>query len=372
MGFNEKTAAVSNMLKCEGCGAGVNFEPGAQQLKCAYCGTKKEINAAAEKKDITGYSYYDFADSITADQLSPYLQSVKCTNCGSKSVLAKNVTAGKCSFCSSPLVIDLNDSQQYVKPHYVLPFAVTSLDAKEAFKTWLKQLSFAPADLIKQVNSSASTPLDGVYLPYWIYDVATLTKYNGSRGDYYYVTETYIVKVNDQDEWRTREVRHTNWTSVFGTVSNLFANLVIPASKSLSQKTIDSLGKWDFNMLMPYDEGYLSGFRAESFQISPQEGLVLAEAGMPAEIKKSIKADIGGDEQQITDSDMRVENANIKYVLLPVWISSYTYKNKPYQFTINACTGRVSGKRPWSPGKIIMWIVIGLAVIGAIIYYFNQ
>jgi hypothetical protein len=289
------------------------------------------------------------------------LQVVNCKGCGSQTVLAANITADKCPFCASPLVLELANNQQLLKPHYVLPFIVNKQNAVQYFQKWMKGLWFAPNDLSSKVNSSASSPLQGVYMPYWTYDTNTVTDYTGERGEYYYTTETYTVTVNGKQETRTRQVRHTRWYDAEGTVRCDFEDVTVPSSKSLPQTTMLSLGPWNFGQLKKFDERYLSGFRAETFQVSPQDGLTLAKKLMEPQIEDTIRNDIGGDEQRIDNYRVTYNNLGIKYVMLPVWVSSYRYNTRVYQFTINACTGEVIGQRPYS------WIKITLAVIAALI-----
>ena len=50
--------------------------------------------------------------------------------------------------------------------------------------------------------------------------------------------------------------------------------------------------------------------------------------------------------------------------MLPVWMSSFVYKGKVYQFMVNGRTGRVSGRTPISPLRVAVAILIGIAVIG--------
>lgn len=38
----------------------------------------------------------------------------------------------------------------------------------------------------------------------------------------------------------------------------------------------------------------------------------------------------------------------------PVWLSSYTYRGKIYRFMVNGETGRVAGKAPVSPLKVLL------------------
>ena len=66
--------------------------------------------------------------------------------------------------------------------------------------------------------------------------------------------------------------------------------------------------------------------------------------------------------------NLRIESSfsklTYKYLLLPVWISSYKYKEKVYQFMVNGQTGKVSGKTPISIPKIV---ITGIAVVLIII-----
>ena len=56
--------------------------------------------------------------------------------------------------------------------------------------------------------------------------------------------------------------------------------------------------------------------------------------------------------------------------MLPVWISSFTYKGKIYQFMVNGQTGKVSGKVPISPWRVLLAVLLGVAVIALIGYFF--
>ena len=53
-----------------------------------------------------------------------------------------------------------------------------------------------------------------------------------------------------------------------------------------------------------------------------------------------------------------------KYLMLPIWVSSFKYNDKVYQFMVNGQTGKVSGKTPVSAIKVIITILAVLAVLG--------
>jgi len=361
---------IDQSMKCAGCGALLHFAPGTHSLKCDYCGVSNEIQSD-ESLEVTSVDYETFITNIDSAKQSDSLKVVNCNNCGSQTILDEFVTSDKCPFCTAPLVLNLASGQQYVPPHYILPFKVTQQQGIAFFNKWLKSLWWAPNDLAKKVRASESI-LKGVYLPNWAYDTDTITAYTGERGDYYYTTETYTETVNGQTETKTRQVRHTSWSDASGTVFVGFEDLLVPASKSLPEDTLNKLGPWKFSMLVKFDERYMSGFRSETYQLTPQQGLVKAIEQTVEEIRDKIRSDIGGDEQRIDNTDTQYNNKAIKYLMLPVWVSAYNYNNKIYQFTINASTGEVIGQRPLSAIKIILAILLAIAVIIIIVMYFQN
>ena len=66
--------------------------------------------------------------------------------------------------------------------------------------------------------------------------------------------------------------------------------------------------------------------------IGVKEGFETAKGKMKAKIRDLIKEDIGGDEQKISSVKSSFDKISFKHILLPVWLSSYRYKNKVYRF----------------------------------------
>jgi len=64
--------------------------------------------------------------------------------------------------------------------------------------------------------------------------------------------------------------------------------------------------------------------------------------------------------------DAALSNLTYKYVLLPLWMSHYKYKDKQYEFLVNGQTGKVGGKVPVSAWKIASVVGGVLAVCGGI------
>jgi LSD1 subclass zinc finger protein len=366
-----KPSAINNSLSCAGCGALLHFEPGTHSLKCDYCGESNTIKAKDGDNDLKSFDYEKFVEGIDTKKQGDTLKVVNCPGCGSQTILQEFTTSDKCPFCTAPLVLELGSGQQYVTPHYILPFEVTQQQGIKFFTDWISGLWWAPNDLAKKIGG-ASSILKGVYLPYWAYDTDTVTEYTGERGDHYYTTETYEETVDGKTQTRTRQVQHTSWSSASGTVYCEFRDLVVPASKSLPEKTLNKLGPWKFNSLVKFDERYMSGFRSETYQLDPKQGLLVAVEQIAPQINAEICNDIGGDEQRINDTDTDYNNKAVKYLMLPVWVSAYNYNGKLYNFTINASTGEVIGERPLSVIKIILAVIAASILIAAAVLYFQN
>ena len=366
----EQTATLNATLQCNGCGATLHYAPGTHHLQCSYCGAANEI-VDTGTEPIVSFDYQNFIASKYGGAAAQLASVVSCKNCGASTTLPPEVISDNCVFCASPLVISEAESRQILKPHYILPFLVPQPKALESFRTWLKGLWFAPSNLSKMVSGDAHQ-FKGIYIPHWSYDADTVSGYSGNRGEYYYVTETYTENVNGQDETRTREVRHTAWYPVSGTVECNFNDILVSASNSLPQQVANRLEPWRLTSLVHYNDQYVSGFRSELFQVDAEKGFEVAKHRMDPVIREAIRSDIGGDEQNITAYNTSYNKTALKYLLLPAWLSAYKYNDKLYHFTVNACTGEVVGERPYSAAKIALAVIAGIALVILIIMFFNN
>lgn len=366
-GMEIQEQGVSNELNCTGCGAILHFDPGTTSLKCKYCGAENAIEVSIEKIEEIDYdafmaNQYDKEEKIE-------VADVKCDTCGASVTLQPNVTADQCPYCASNLVIEGGTTSTILKPKSLLPFAVDKTTALTSFRKWIKSRWFAPSDLKVK---AAKGKLEGIYIPYWTYDSNTHSHYTGQRGTYYYVTETYTTTENGETVTRTRQVRKTRWTMTSGQVRNMFDDILIIASHSLPLKYTEKLEPWNLSSLVSYNDKYIGGFRSESYQVDVAAGLNEAKNKMEPMIYSSIRRDIGGDEQRIFTVNTSYNDVTFKHILLPIWISSYRYKDKVYRFLVNGQTGEVQGERPYSALKITITVLLAVAAIVAAIIIFSK
>ena len=56
-------------------------------------------------------------------------------------------------------------------------------------------------------------------------------------------------------------------------------------------------------------------------------------------------------------------NVTFKYILAPIWIANFKFKDKVYNIVVNGQTGKISGKSPISALKVILAIIITIIVL---------
>ncbi len=355
----EDPTAHKRNFPCEQCGSALEYKPGSETLHCPHCGHTQAIAGGAEVRE------HDFSQGLArarrgaASAMVKDGHTVQCEGCGAQTVVGGQ--AARCPFCGSPVVVEIKELGQAIVPEAVLPFGLDARKAKERYEAWVGKLWFAPGDLKKLARQHG---MDGVYLPYWSYDSQTTTRYQGERGEYYYVTERYT---DNEGKSQTREVRHTRWHSARGTVEVPFDDVLVCGSTTLPRPLIERLEPWDLPALKGFEPAYLSGFVAERYKLGLEEGFKVAEERMIPTIREAIESDIGGDEQRIGSMDVKHADVRFKHLLLPLWISSFRYKEKVYRFVVNARTGEVAGERPWSVLKIVLTVLAVIAVIVAIV-----
>ena len=355
---------------CSKCGGKLEFNPKAGRLKCIYCSNEEDI--LQDKDDVQEISYDDFlaTKKVKTVLLSETALEVACPSCRARVTFEPPDVAGKCPFCGTSIVSKGEKAHPVVEPGGVIPCKVTQKNAQTNVRKWLGNNWFLPTSLKELAQQEG---MQGVYLPFWTYDTQTESDYTGSRGEYYYTTESYAVTNSEgETEWETREVQHTRWYPVAGHVSRFFDDILIPATKQLDDKQLKKLSGWNLQQLLPYSPSYLAGFKAQRYQVPLEMGLVKAKEEIRSQLNTTVSNDIGGDTQTVGSINTQHLNVTFKHIMLPVWISAYRYKNKQYRVMVNAQTGQVSGDRPYSKVKIAIAVIAGLSIlIGGFLLFSN-
>ena len=216
------TQATIKTFPCGSCGARLAFAPGTKTLKCEYCGAANNIPASAEQIEELDFEVY--LQALAGKQEKFEQVQVKCDNCGAEQTLPDNIFAGNCTFCATPVVAK-GYANRLVKPKALIPFRIAKTKAQDEFRKWIRSLWLAPSELKKYAQGDGG--LKGMYVPYWTYDCAANSEYQGERG----IDHTTTRRGSDGKSYS--ETR-TDWSSVSGVVENRFDDVLVPASPTMT------------------------------------------------------------------------------------------------------------------------------------------
>ena len=350
-------AGKGRVFPCGECGADLVFSIGQQSLQCPFCQAIKRIEIPPEEKiveqDLEAMlaRIQELKQKGVVDKSTTGEQEVRCDSCGADVIFVGTLTSSSCPYCGSPLQRDkIHDAPQRIPVNGVLPFLVPQERAAANLKTWVESLWFAPNEFKKR---GAEGKFSGVYLPYFTFDALTWTRFDGQRGDHYWVT-----RGSGKD---SRRVRKTRWSSVDGEFQSVFDDLPVLAARGQDPTLIQALEPWPFRKCLPYRQELLAGFFARTYDIELVACFREARDRMEAAITAEVRQRIGGDEQSISDQKSAYSALAYKHLLLPVWLLVYRYQDKPYRIAINAATGEVQGERPYS------WVKISLTIAGILV-----
>jgi hypothetical protein len=346
---------------CPACGAQTAYAPGTDALRCGSCGAEQAI--AAPEGTINEHSYDAWeARHGLVDIATIGGRELRCAGCGA--VTESMDLASTCAFCGGALT-SVEQPASVVRPEGVVPFQVDRRAAQDAFGRWVRSRHFAP-NALKNVRSTEG--LQGTYVPHWTFDAHTETDYRGQRGDYYWVTVTRQVS-DGQGGTRSEshQERRTRWRRASGHVSRDFDDVLVVATRRLEPDKLDKMGPWRLEDARPFQAEYLTGFSALRYDVDPDDGSAEARQQMQRVIDRDCRADIGGDEQRVSDMDITYSETLFKLLLMPLWIATYLYGGKSWTVLVNANTGEVVGDRPWSVPKIVAAVLAGLVLVGAVV-----
>ena len=355
---------------CPSCGADLLFEPSDGSLTCPYCGYKQAIPESNKQVEEQSFELHLRMPPEQMASLATNALEVKCQSCGANTIFTPPEVAGRCEFCGVQIVAQPQSADPILSPGGLLPFAVTQKQASAELRQWLSSRWFAPSDLKRFAEPDA---IHGVYIPFWTYDTNTTTRYTGQRGEHYYETQTYYqTDARGEQVQRTRQVRHTRWYPASGIVSAWFNDVLIPATLSLLPDRLAALEPWDLDSLKSYEPAFLSGFKAQRYQVDLDSGFDAAKQVIAPSIERDVRNDIGGDEQRIDELTTDYSDVTFKHLLLPVYAGAYRYNGKLFQIVVNARTGEIQGARPYSFWKIALLVASILIAIFILIVVFGD
>lgn len=331
--------------KCPSCGGVMDFDPATGGLSCPYCGHTEEIRTR-EGDEFAEELALEDADRVENCDWGVAKKTVICKACGAESVYDALEISAVCPFCGSNQVMEAAD-QNTMAPGGVVPFQISDKQASDLFTNWIRHKWFCPK-LAKE--SAKAKNFKGIYLPFWTFDALTKSQYSGEYG------KDKVLKKRDGNT----EVK-TTWYLVRGEHEQFFDDELICATTNHNQSMIRGVEPFNTADNKVYKPEYVAGFAAERYAVGIKDAWQMAKQSIKfklyGSIQKRIMSENHADRVRNLQINSTFSKLTYKYLLLPVWISSYKYKEKIYQFMVNGQTGKVSGKTPISIPKVVITIV---------------
>ena len=346
--IENRTAAT----KCPSCGGEMSYDAESGKLLCMHCGTQLDICSKTSEE-------LDFERLLSNDGGWTESHVFRCEGCGAQEVLDKNEIAKQCPFCGTTNIVETNELPA-IRPNAVVPFRVALKDAAASVKVWIRKRLFAPQKFRK---SAKPEKMKGVYMPAFSFDSSTRSFYSAVLGKYYYTTR----RVNG----RTVQERRIRYFTVKGSYEMFFDDVLIQASGSIDQKSLNKLQPFQTNDSREYTKEYLSGYTATQNTKSGLECWEEAKQVIAGRLRAAILAQYDHDVVSSFQISTQYSGITFKYILIPVYVGHCKWHAKLYNFFVNGMNGKVAGKAPVSPLKVGIVVLLGIGVLVGLYFLYR-
>ena len=336
-------------FRCPQCNGLTSYDAGDQQLACPHCGYTQEIGAR-----VVGLAAGRFEFTLeTLDQSERgwgiERRSIQCASCNAVYSGREGDLSTTCPFCGSNRVSSHGDLHDFIRPGFLIPFGVDAAQCRTAVRAWLGKGWMHPPELRR---ADVADRFSGMYLPFWIFDAHTDARWKAQVG--YEETK----RRRRDGKWETETVIRWQWEN--GRVSLPIHNLLVYGTSKLSQVLLERLYPYDLTLLAEYDSGYLAGWQAQAYDIALKPAWEVGKRRMRERVKDACYGGIAS--SHVRDFSMVADfnNERWRYVLLPVYLSTYLYENKAYHVMVNGQTGTIAGQKP------VAWLRVWLVILAAL------
>ena len=335
---------------CPQCGGHLAYDILTSGIACQHCGYQQKVEGTR-----VGRSADEF--EFTLDTLSQAEQGwgelrsqLHCDNCGAELSYPQGAVATSCPYCASNKVNVQVAEEEKLRPRFLVPFKLSKEQLPTLVSTWLGQGWFHPPEL------SAGFMIrrfSAVYLPFWTFDANISADWEAEVGQ----QVSQRVYNASQKRWETRT--HIVWHWREGQVDVSIDDLVISgvAPQRLIQTILSKTLPFDLSGLVAYQSDSLAGLQAQAYDVTLPEAWEQAKVEMRERAKQACHDDIPSTYVRNFSMSADFADESWRYILLPIYLAAYRYKDKVYQVMVNGQTGKVAGQKPVDWSKV--WLAIG-------------
>lgn len=313
------------MYECPNCGGNLKFDIPSQQLACGYCGTHLDPYSVKKETDALEEQYFE-ATIFT------------CPQCGGELFSTDSEATSFCSFCGASTILSSRISREK-RPDFIVPFKKTKEDCKKAYEQKMRKAFFLP----KQLRDPRYIDgFRGIYMPYWTYQLV-------QRG---------LVSVKGETSQRKGNYIYTDHYNLQGDLDAYYLGYSYDASTSFYDNISEALAPYDAKELVHFTPTFLSGFYADTADISPEVYLDDAKEKADENTFQNMKRDKAFKSYTIPAGENEKKNFHTRLrkadnTMYPVWFLSYRNKDRVAYATVNGQTGKVVADMPIAPERYL-------------------
>ena len=135
-------------------------------------------------------------------------------------------------------------------------------------------------------------------------------------------------------------------------------------------QTVDSIEPFDYDELVDFSTAYLTGYLADKYDVSADDCTERVNTRMENSAVAVLRETVQDYEEcELEDKAVVKDIGKVLYAMVPVWILTTRYNDKPYTFMMNGQTGKVVGSLPYDNFKSFLYPAIFTVVLIPIIYF---
>ena len=195
-----------------------------------------------------------------------------------------------------------------------------------------------------------------MYVPFWLFDSKSYGRLEAiSNVTHSHRSGDYII--NNVDEFLCKREGSQDFIDVPADGSSKFADDIM-----------EGIEPFNTEEYTKFDKAYLSGFVAEKYDQASDKVRNRAMERIQNTFVQNLKNTINKGITRIVTSDIKQQEGEIEYALLPVWMLNIKFNNQYYTFAMNGqtkkCIGNIpiDGKKAFK--KTLRAILIGGLAIG--------
>ena len=133
---------------------------------------------------------------------------------------------------------------------------------------------------------------------------------------------------------------------------------------------MESIEPFDYGELVDFSAAYLTGYLADKYDVTAEESAARADKRVENSAIEVLQSSVENfDAVQLEDAAVVKDVGKVSYAMVPVWILTTRYNDRPYTFMMNGQTGKVVGSLPYDKMKAFLYPALCSLVLAPILYF---